>query len=233
VSSMTASMRFAWTFAAASAAHMIAGLNPAAAFEPYAPPIWTTVYAGIHGGANWLDASIEPFNAASATTGTIGGHIGLQSEFGGAVLGVEADIDFRSFEDTARAELDVLGHHISAAGGTEISGHGSLRVRAGIPMAQSLLVYATAGYAWASIDASINGTVDSTPFSVASGATLNGIVYGAGVEGFVSPKILLRLEYLHADYQHQVLTIPGATFAPLKIESSSDTIRAGLSWRFN
>lgn len=198
------------------------------------PPIWTGMYAGLHGGGNWIDSTIDPFASSSYQGGAFGGHLGLLTELGWVVVGVEADLDFKSADAEAAIDVTIPGLlSLSGTARSSMSANGTLRARIGVPLAHNVLLYATGGYAWATVDASVDASVNGSAISLASGATLNGIVYGAGLEGFLTPNVLLRVEYLHTDYQDQVLSLPIAGYDSMKIETRSDVVRAGVTWRFN
>ncbi|HPG89682.1 MAG TPA: outer membrane beta-barrel protein [Hyphomicrobium sp.] len=222
--------------ALASAALCALTVTPvhAQALEPYEIPIWTGVYAGLHGGGNWMDFKVDPLGDNGLQAGAFGGHIGAMTQFGALVAGVEADLDYKSADSTFNLALDVpTGDTLTASARSSLSANGTIRGRLGVTLSPQLMVYATAGYAWATIDSSVTGTLNGEAFAYSNGTTLNGIAYGLGVEAFLTSNVLLRVEAIRIDYDDITLAGATATTPALKLESSSDVIRAGISWRFN
>lgn len=105
-----------------------------------------------------------------------GVQLGYDRDFGGFVLGAEADIaasDARTETPTFTSNAD---RYVSAA------------VRAGFKLADPLLVYARSGVANARISTSL-GRFDQTGFTV-----------GGGAEYAVTDRLYLRGEYRYSDY---------------------------------
>lgn len=205
----------------------------AQALEPYEIPIWNGVYAGLHAGGNWLSSDFDPFISSSTQTGAFGGHIGAMTQFGALVAGVEADLDYKSADSRISGSGELLdGTPVSGTIRSSLSANGTVRGRLGVTLSPQLMIYATAGYAWATIDTSVDGLIDGTAIRGAAGTTLNGIAYGAGIEGFLSSNVMSRIEAMRIDYED--LRAGPTAFTPgMKAETSSDVIRAGISWKFN
>lgn len=197
------------------------------------PPIWNGIYAGVHGGANWLALSTEPDGSGELRAGTLGIHIGLAKQVGSWIFGAETDLDFSSAEERVNFDVSLPPYTISGTARAEIAANGSVRGRIGYAVMPELMVYATAGYAWASVESSFSGTINGTAASGSWGTTLDGFTYGGGLEAYISPQLLLRIEYLHTDYADQTLSSSVAGAENLNISLDSDVIRAGITWRFN
>lgn len=195
--------------------------SPAAADNILAP-IWTGAYAGLHGGANWIDLDIE--NGASANTEdvTFGGHLGFSFGLGAIVIGVEGDLNY----ENASFDSDISGGESASA---DVRASGTLRGRVGVPFGP-VQFYATAGYAWTDMNLEYRS---SSGISLSGTDAFNGIVYGIGAEAFVMPRVSVRLEALRFDYESKNLSISGAAATADEFDPSSTVVRAGVSFRFN
>ena len=114
-------------------------VEPVEMEEPAAPARdWTGPYVGLNGtyiGVNNRDRG----NFGGSGPG-IGAHAGYNFDFGGFVLGAEAEWDF--YNDVT---LDELGDRFPTAG--EVENMGRLKARAGVPIGNDLLAYGLAGVA--------------------------------------------------------------------------------------
>ena len=89
-------------------------VQAAASGTAHAPPapIWTGVYAGIHGGYAWADVSYtfntfippETFDHGMGG-GFVGGQVGAQRQFGNAVVGLEVSYSGVHLTDTIESVL--------------------------------------------------------------------------------------------------------------------------------
>lgn len=186
-------------------------------------PIWTGVYAGVHGGANWSDVDFSNLGSASSTAFTGGGHIGMNMNFGSLIAGVEGDWDY---DDSS------YGYFVLPSGTTgnlDVDWTATLRGRLGMNVGPALL-YATAGIAW-----SERSVVETTAAGVSASNSqlLTGVVYGIGAETFVMPNLSLRLEALHYDYGSEDISISGAAAAVKEIDPSDTVVRAGITFHLN
>ena len=138
---------------------------------------------------------------------------GYNWQIGSTVLGIEADIgtgDFGTSTSTGFGQLS-----------SELNWFGSLRGRAGFLVTPSLLLYATAGLAWADMEFTLAGASASETFY--------GYQVGGGAELALSPRSTLRLEYIYTDLESERLS-HGAlsnTFDP-----DFHTVRAGIAFKF-
>ncbi len=185
-------------------------------------PIWTGMYAGVHGGANWTDIDTSGGLSFSTEAATIGGHLGLNVSFGLVVVGVEADLGI----DTASYGLGISGAGVSLEG--KVNAYGTARARLGIPVGPALF-YATAGYAWSDVEITLNQSGASTMRST----SFNGIVYGVGAEVMVLPSVSVRLEALHYDFGQTHLDFGALGRSADTFDPSATVVRAGVSFRFN
>jgi outer membrane immunogenic protein len=195
-------------------------LSDAARADDILAPIWTGVYVGVQGGANWKDISTD-FNSGFSTQGvTGGGHAGVNWQVGGLVIGLEADASL----DNAELRYSTMGNTTKLA--TDWSG--TVRGRLGVPVGPAL-VYATAGYAWSNM--SISDQDGTATFKGTH--RFDGIVYGVGAEAYVLPNLSVRLEALHFDYVSEQLSIAGAGGAVEEFDPSETVVRAGLTFHLN
>ena len=186
-------------------------------------PIWTGVYAGVHGGANWSDVDFSNLGSASSTAFMGGGHIGMNMNFGNLIAGVEGDWDY---DDSSYGYLVVPS---GTTGHLDVDWTATLRGRLGMNVGPALL-YATAGIAW-----SERSVIETTAggISGSNSQLLTGVVYGVGAETFVMPNLSLRLEALHYDYGSEDISISGAAAAIKEIEPSDTVVRAGVTFHLN
>lgn len=219
---------------AAAIAAICFAATPAIAADlgrPYSPPPrdarvqvrplqierWTGFYfgAGIgYGfGTTGVDGASGSFSFDSdGVLGTV--FAGYNWQVGGAVLGLEADIGTGNLGGSGIGAQGAIVHDVNTLG--------SIRARAGVLATPNLLLYATAGFAWA-----------DTSFRVSSGAeqsqTFTGYQLGLGSELMIAPQWTLRLEYIYTDLSKDGLTSGG--FAN-QFDPDFHTVRAGIAFKF-
>ncbi len=89
-----------------------------------------------------------------------------------------------------------------------------------------VLLYATAGGAYANIRASL----DALPWS---GSTELGWTAGAGVEVAMTDNWTAKVEYLFADFQHASCGVSNCFAAPpASISFDESMVRAGINYKF-
>ena len=223
-----------WAYRSLAFAALVATPASASDLETFTVPIWTGVYAGLHGGMNWLDVDSNAGESMSFESGLVGGHLGINYQVGGHVFGGEADLTYETAEASETVDGAAYGYPGSSAKATASNtARGSFRARLGVPITSTAMIYATGGYAWTTLDYRLTGVAGGTPFDVGSGSTFGGFVYGIGSEALVTPNIVLRIEALRYDYAEQAFSLPDGQQTNLMFDPSSDVIRAGVSWRFN
>jgi outer membrane immunogenic protein len=176
-------------------------LIPSAAFAA-GPMDWNRTYFGaqIGGGGMNSDWSIDDgYFGQQATSlsdqGLVGGlFVGHDFQVGGLVIGAEADFNFMDLSDSFSWIDGPEGLTVR----TSVKNVGSVRARLGLPW-QNLLVYATAGAAFGSVDASYDL---NTIYRLASGSNSlsPGYVVGGGVEARVGGHMTLRAQALYYDF---------------------------------
>jgi opacity protein-like surface antigen len=213
-----------------------------------AASVWSGIYAGVNTGAGWgtnnqtgnnwfLDVTNGGYSNSLTATGAGGGLIGgaqvgynhtLTPLF---VVGVETDLQGTSMGSAGGANIGPMLNLINGgsryvpgalSGGTSVPFFGTLRARAGITPVPALMLYGTAGFAYADVQN-------------ANGAGLEpGWSAGAGAEWMFMPKWSAKAEYLYTD-------ISGSNNAPgtLGVNLTNNTthipfnmMRAGLNYHF-
>ncbi len=184
-------------------------------------PIWSGVYAGVHGGGRWSEIDTSDLGSPSDSALGWGIHAGYNVRLGGLVAGIEGDANF---EDTDISFASAGGG--SASFSSDWSG--SVRARLGLPIGPALL-FGTLGYAWNSATFT---ALDGAGGRSRSDTTYDGIVYGIGAESYVLPNVSLRLEALHFDYAKEKLSL-GAIGGVTEIDPSDTVLRAGITFHLN
>ena len=129
------------------------------------PPTWQGWYVGGNVGVGWFDPDVSvnfapfgvPLNAGfntSTEAEVVGGvHGGYNWQFAPQwVAGVEGDIDFTSM----RASATAASFNTSITASADVNWLASVRGRVGYLWTPGLLLYGTAGAAWADIDYQAN-----------------------------------------------------------------------------
>jgi outer membrane immunogenic protein len=185
---------------------------------------WSGFYAGVNGGYGWGTVSRTP-SAGGATVDSnsggwsLGGQAGYNFDFGGFVIGGEADIQWTSIgisEDLGGgATLD-----------TKIDGFGSIRGRAGASFGQ-VMPYFTGGFAVArgSVSHTNAGGVVTTQAN-----THMGWVLGGGLEAAATDNLTLKAEYLHYNLGAQTYTTDPR--GDMDVGHPFGIIRAGINYKF-
>jgi len=246
-----------------------------AAKVPYSPPPapsyynWTGFYVGANFGGGYATATVSGssvFNVpgVGAFPSTFAGSYGASGYLGGGqiganyqftphwVIGVEADIDGSNINGLST----VCSTNAVGCSGvtTKLNDFGTVRGRLGYA-GDNLLLYATAGWAWAqssnssglscvSVAALCPGTSDTFTGGSASFSTTatNGWAAGAGLEYAFARNWAIRAEYLHIQFNGvgQTFASTGTdTGLPFALATSSsatlniDMARFGLNFLFH
>lgn len=207
-------------------------------------------------------AAVIPHQLDTHRAGFIGGaHIGYNWQRSWLVLGLEADLDGASARaTTSKATIvPIVGYPFnSTAARTAISNKldyvGMVRARVGVTPLESVLVYATGGFAYSEVRGALTVTerilgpstgIDTTMSARASTSEVKiGWVIGLGAEYALTPTWSFKGEYLHYDLGTtrggadiaSNYTGGGGVFASsrtaFKTRWSGDIGRAGLSYHF-
>jgi outer membrane immunogenic protein len=196
---------------------------PAQMFSPTSASNWTGFYVGATGGYAFGAVRQTPPGLATTETNAsgwlAGAHAGYNFDFGGFVLGGEADIAWTNFgyerdvgaPGRLRANLDAFG---------------TARLRAGATFGP-VMPYFTGGIAMG------HGNVSTTtPAGVTTSQGNNhfGWTLGGGLEAQATENITLRAEYLYVDLgSASYNTAPGGVS---DFSHRFSVIRAGVSYKF-
>lgn len=155
------------------------------------------LYIGASVGYAGLDSEQSPRGEPklSSDDGSViaGGHLGYNVQCGHLVFGVEGDINFVDLSSHA-VQPDLTSFQSS------IDWLATLRGRLGMAVREDVLIYATAGVAFADRTHSLHAPgAPGGPFSQSDGDTATGWVIGGGVEFIRHDRWVLRGEVLWAD----------------------------------
>lgn len=215
---------------------------------------WAGFYLGGHAGYGWHDddfTRVIDFNNGAYTGGiasrgwVAGGHAGHNWQYGRIVAGLEADFSFADIEGVSRPvthpgplvglQTDTLGDRIKYLA--------TARARLGWLPVDSVMLYATAGPAWARMEristAVLTGGGVRTDVLTTPSDRLGGVV-GAGAEWMpFGSNWSSRLEYLHYDFGKVSNTTTTVTNLPGILSASEhsgrqtvDVVRAAISYKF-
>lgn len=191
-------------------------------------PIWSGIYVGATAGGNWSDFETSYAKRSFDLDGyTLGVHGGVNMQFLGFVLGVEADATIADASHSSG-----LSPAVSAS--SEVDWLGSVRGRLGYALGP-LHIYGTAGLAWT--ETTVVGHTLGSTFGHST-ETQRGFVYGAGVEARLIPNLSFRAEVLRYDFDMEWHTLTGSTGGSavsqlIAVEPDFTVFRAGMSFHLN
>lgn len=216
---------------------MAADLKPAAKAPAYVPTTdpWTGFDIGVHAGYGLdLGTNVNAGNVATVSDlagspqGFVGGmHAGVGTRFSTyGYAGIEGDIDGAAINGTGSMPGVVTAK-------SENTFLGSIRARFGVIFNDDALVYGTAGYGFGGGQFSIADVVNGANTTVRP--TMNGFVWGGGVEYAITAHLKARVEYLQYDFGTFSATMtPASVVAPVLFTQKDrvDVVRAGLTYHF-
>ena len=177
---------------------------------------WTGFYIGAMGGYAQENSS----GIGNLSGGFAGGTVGYNWQTGKLVLGVEADA---AWSDVGAS----IGFPGLATASDKIRDMGTVRGRIGYAFDQ-VLIYGTAGYAWA--DNRMTATVLNV--SLSDSHFHSGWTAGAGVEFMVAPKWSVKAEYLYRSFESQNYFngfIPGGVASGT---ANLNSVQVGVNYHF-
>jgi outer membrane immunogenic protein len=190
-------------------------------------------YIGASVGYVGVDADHSPEGQSKLSSddgGVIaGGHIGYNMQCGRFVIGAEGDFSWTD-----------LKSHATAADGTDfwtsVDWLATLRGRLGLVVHENVMLYGTAGVAWADRTHKLyDPGAPGGPFSQSDSDTATGFVVGGGVEFLRHERWLFRAEVLYVglDDDNRTYTITGGCggtcTSRVKWEDDMVVARVGLS----
>ncbi|WP_177345248.1 outer membrane protein [Pseudomonas sp. CC6-YY-74] len=199
-------------------------------------------YAGLYTGYAWAkdkgtsygqvtDAKTgwtQETNPKSAQYGALAGYnwtltnswlVGLEGDYEGR--GDQSDSNYQEFNGTADPRY---------VGTSGLNSSGSLRARAGYLPSNNLLLFATAGYAYARVERKWRDQLAGTSETNTNGQ--DGWTVGAGAEYLLSDAFSARIEYRYADFGTQE-NLPVAMWGEeYKQRLTEQSVRLGAAYHF-
>jgi outer membrane immunogenic protein len=188
---------------------------------------WTGFYLGAHVGYGWDTGGAnagftEPvfFNSidTSVPRGVVGGiHAGYGQRFANIFyVGLEGDADVSGISAGGTGQMTAVGKNTWLA---------SARARLGVIPVGHAMFYGTAGWGWGGGELTIADPAGSSSIS----PTMNGFVWGGGLEIPLAQNWLARVEYLRYDFGSA--TVVGS-LASFTVNDRVEVVRGGLSYKF-
>ena len=204
-----------------------------------APPTWEGIYAGLNLGGHWLIGQVSttnlPTGGSSSGTlnapGVVGGlQAGYNWQFGNVVAGIEADANVQTANAVRNDTAFALTNGINSPGFLL-----TVRPRLGWAFDHRTLVYATAGYAFETVQ--VEDTVNIGQFVGSSVVgKQSGWTAGAGFEYAFTRGVSAKIEYLYLDLgtiNSTLLPGPaGVAAANINVthKLSDNIVRAGVNF---
>ena len=211
-------------------------------FEPLSPvPLatvaqafdWTGVYGGLNAGFGRGVPDVASIRSPAITgrlsipgilkpAGFSGGvQAGYNYQYGAFVFGIEGDLNLGSLRDS------IVDPTIAVISQTRL--FGTLRPRIGVVSMERLLVYATAGYAFAQNRYTVAGGV-ATP-AISQTSTYNGYAVGGGLEYAFTDHLSVKLESIYHAIGKKTLVNATRTASTSATPSFVD-VRLGVNYRY-
>ena len=212
----------------------------------YAPYNWGGLYVGANVG--WIDKEFDwafapPIAGAvhqayslGSSEVTAGLHVGFQHQIGRFVIGVEMAY---SPGNNEYARETNFGNNPNLDSEVRMLGLFQIGPRLGFAVTDQLLIYATAGYASASIHSRAVDVVTGVAAFDRS-ERHDGWYFGGGLEFAMTKHIILGVEYQRVDLGSQLHCASGGTgqclgagggFVDRDIDATADIVRARLSFK--
>jgi len=210
-----------------------------AVYVPAVLPVynWAGIYVGINGGwgwgnAKWTANATGTFPGLSGTPhdngGVVGGTLGGNFQAGAFVFGVEGDWDYSGINTGTTASICTFSGNCQ----TGNNWLATMRGRAGYA-ADRVLLYLTAGGAFANVQTNFNGTTTSH--------TQSGWTGGGGIEWAFADNWTAKVEYLYVNLGNGHVTCGTATCLaasgglpiPVSVGLTENLFRVGVNYKFN
>jgi outer membrane immunogenic protein len=240
---------------AAFAADLPARRGPVLA--PALTPVfnWTGFYAGLNAGYSFNDnkaatvgtpgfiglGAAVPSRLNTGRDGFIGGgQVGYLAQFGQAVIGAEADLQYIDNKRATAFVSPALGG-LATTAGSEMSYLGTLRARLGFA-ADRFLVYVHGGLAYGNPQntAAVAAAGPGALWGGSSSASRFGYAVGAGVEYALTNNWTARLEYMYYDLGRRTVTAVPLNAAAAatgvayqaRFENNGSIVRGAINYKF-
>jgi outer membrane immunogenic protein len=207
-----------------------------------APTSWSGLYFGVHSGYQWSSVNVQnptfpPGFDFDHDSAVVGGHIGLQHQFGQIVLGVEGNLTTTYQNNPGSTTCFAPGPQLTPGG----LGNCSARLddiltigpRLGFAMG-NWMPYITGGYANAAYHF-YGRTIGTQIQNEEARARLSGWYIGGGVEMALSHGWSVGLEYRHYDFGDKIataFTTAGTFLEPAQFQdATADSFTIRASWK--
>lgn len=182
-------------------------------------PSWAGFYIGGMGGY-----ATEDSGSPKIQGGFAGGTVGYNWQTANWVYGLEADAAWADINASAAGAAVIPGLGlVGVTASDKINSTGTVRGRIGYAF-NTVLLYATGGYAWANNKLSIGAP--ALGLSASQEKFLSGWTVGAGVEVMFAPKWSVKGEYLYKSFDGQ--TFFGVPTGDLNLHS----VQVGINYHF-
>lgn len=195
----------------------------AAASAPAAYHDWTGFHLGLHGG--WSAAELEKHvprgdftNSYAARGGFAGGHAGYDRQWGWFVAGLELNAAWARIE----GDDDNFAFTLDA---TEVEWLAGADLRVGFGF-DRLLLYGTAGLAWAGLE-----QTNTDQGGWTEDETFSGWSAGFGADFMVTQHVAAGLAYRFFAFQEEEF-VPTTTVFPFDLDGQMRQVKARMSYRF-
>jgi len=193
--------------------------TPPVAFSPAPAFSWSGFYAGVNAGYGWGSLGSAGNAFFNKPDGFVAGvTAGYNHQINQFVVGLEGDFGWAGLKSSrAVTPTDLYS--------SRANWMGTLRARAGFA-ADRALVYATAGYAGASMEHRYLNTGLGGGLQV-SESWQHGWAAGVGIEYAFTHNISMKTEYLYVSLGRKTMFAP-----PVNAGLSASLVRVGLNYRF-
>jgi outer membrane immunogenic protein len=212
---------------------------------------WTGFYLGANGSYNWQSIGFpDPTVTQMHANGAMGGiTVGADYQMDRVVAGILGDVDFGDVGVTV-----ANGSVMTESANEKL--FATIRGRIGFLVVPQLLLYGTAGVAFASLDQGENcptgvtstgsfcgpgmtrsGRINAGPYSLTGNALYVGGVWGGGAEWMFAPNWTTKVEYLYSNLgqaSFNLGTAPsGVATSPRDVTLTQQQVRLGVNYRFS
>lgn len=199
---------------------------------------WQGAYVGLAGGGSFgrskhVDhlTGLDDTPRFNVKGGIFGGTAGYNWQLASFVFGVESDLSWTGQTGSSLDSGPAGNPDFSSF--TKVQWLGTVRGRIGYTPG-NVLLYATAGYAGAGVEAGLRATATGVVQDSAS-SWRSGWTVGAGAEWAFAPAWSAKVEYLHVKLNDGGFTTPnlGAAFDRSHVTLDDNIVRIGVNYYFS
>src|SRR5271170_7720338 len=203
-----------------------------------AAPRWDGVYFGLNLGGFMSPSSASsivwyppglvttgiPSSLSLSQAGAMGGaQVGFNKQWGGFVLGAEADFDFTGGSSASKsASADYFGTGVTVTQARSLDSLGTIRLKAGFAPIDDLLIYATGGLAFGQTHMSSSVQfANGLAFAGSSSTRAVGYAIGGGAEYAFDANWSVGAQFLYYDLGRSFVV--GTANTPFMDQPDADT----------